>query len=57
VTTHVGVMILFAACVAAVFGTLYRDQPRDQVQLAARIFTGLVIGAYAIGWLMYLGFG
>lgn len=56
-TTHVGIMILFAACVAAVFGALYRDAPRDQLQLAARIFTGLVLGAYVLGWLMYAGFG
>jgi Na+/H+-dicarboxylate symporter len=57
VTTHFGIMILFAACVGVVFGMLYRDAPRDQFQLAARIFIGLVLGAYAIGWLMYLGFG
>ena len=28
-TTHLGVMILFAACVSAVFGTLMREAPRD----------------------------
>ncbi len=56
-TTHLGVMILFAACVSVVFGTLMRDQPRDQLVLGGRIFTALVIGAYAIGWLMYLVYG
>jgi hypothetical protein len=55
-TTHLGVMVLFAACVSAVFGTLLRDQPRDQLQLGGRIFLGLVVGAYALGWLMYLAF-
>jgi hypothetical protein len=55
-TTHLGVMILFAACVAAVFGTLLRDDPGDQVRMAGRVFTALVVGAYGLGWLMYLVF-
>ena len=55
-TTHLGVMILFAACVAAVFGALLRETPREEIRLAARIFTALVFGAYALGWVMYLAF-
>ena len=55
-TSHLGVMILFAACVSAVFGTLLRDTPRDQLNLAARIFGVLVVGAYAAGWLLYFLF-
>jgi len=51
--THLGMMCLFAACVAAVFAALLRDERRDQVRLAVRVFGGLVLGAYAIGWLMY----
>ncbi|HEY6357691.1 MAG TPA: hypothetical protein VIX35_05580 [Vicinamibacterales bacterium] len=51
--THLGMMCLFAACVATVFAVLLRDERRDQVRLAARVFGGLVLGAYAIGWLMY----
>ncbi len=51
--THLGMMCLFAACLAAVFATLLRDERRDQVRLAVRVFGGLVLGAYAIGWLMY----
>ena len=49
-------MILFAACVSVVFGTLLRDRPADQMRLGGRIFGALVIGAYAVGWLLYLGF-
>jgi Ca2+/H+ antiporter len=55
-TSHLGVMILFAACVSIVFGTLLRHEPRDQVRLGTRIFAVLVLGAYAVGWLMYLLF-
>jgi hypothetical protein len=54
VTTHLGVMILFAACVSVVFATLGRDDRMAQVRLASRIFAGLVIGAWAVGWIMHL---
>ncbi len=52
--THFGVMVLFAACVSIVFGTLLRTETRDQVRLAGRIFGALVAGAVALGWLMLL---
>ena len=53
-TSHLGFMILFAACVSAVFGTLLRDDLRDELRLALRLFGALVVGAYAVGWLMYV---
>ena len=55
-TTHLGIMMLFAACVAVVFGALQRDAVRDQLLLAGRLFGVLVIGAYAAGWIMYWAF-
>jgi hypothetical protein len=53
-TTHLGVMILFAACVSTVFATIARDEPREQARMGARIFVGLVASAYALGWLLYV---
>ena len=55
-TTHLGVLILFAACVSVVFGTLLRDGVRNEMQLASRIFASLVGGAYVLGWILYLAF-
>lgn len=55
-TSHLGVMMLFAACVSAVFGTLLREAPRDELRLALRVFVGLVGSAYIAGWIMYLAF-
>lgn len=55
-TSHLGVLILFAACVSLVFGTLLRQESRDQMGLAARIFGTLVAGAYVAGWIMYVVF-
>jgi hypothetical protein len=56
-TSHLGLMLLFAGCVSAVFGTLLRDVPRDQGRLGLRIFLALAGGAYLLGWIMYLVFG
>jgi len=55
-TSHLGVMLLFAACVSIVFGTLLRNEPRDQIRMGLRIFLALAVGAYALSWLMFLAF-
>jgi hypothetical protein len=51
-TTHFSVLVLFAASVAIVFGTLGRDEGRAQRALGVRVFSSLVAGAYLVGWLM-----
>jgi hypothetical protein len=56
-TTHLGVLILFAACVSMVFGTLLREGIRHELRLASRIFASLVGGAYVLGWILYFTFG
>ena len=56
ITSHLGLMIVFSACVAAVFGALMRDDAREQLRLAGRMFAGFVLGAYALGWIMYFAF-
>ncbi|HSG01234.1 MAG TPA: hypothetical protein VLA20_08880 [Vicinamibacterales bacterium] len=55
-TTHFGVMLLYAAAISVVFGTLLRDDVPSQLRLGARIFIGLMAGAYLVGWLLYLAF-
>jgi len=55
-TSHVGFMVLFAACVAAVFATLLRDELREQLRFGGRVFGALVVGAYLLGWIMYAAF-
>lgn len=52
-TSHLLLMVLFAALVSVVFAALMRDAPREQAKLAARIFGGFVLTAVALGWLMY----
>jgi hypothetical protein len=53
VTTHVGLMVVFALFVSVVFATLMRDEPREQIGLGARLFAGFVGAGIAIGWLIY----
>ncbi len=55
-TSHLGLLVVFAGCVGAVFGALMRDAPRDQFKLALRVFGAFVVSAYVAGWLMYAVF-
>lgn len=52
-TSHLGLLVLFAFFVALVFATIAHDQPRDQFQYGARIFGGFVGAGLVLGWLMY----
>jgi hypothetical protein len=52
-TSHFGLMVLFALFVSIVFAVLMRDTPRDQVRLGAQLFGGFVLGGVLAGWLLY----
>jgi hypothetical protein len=51
--SHLLLLSLFAAGVAAVFATLIRDEPSAQIRLGLLIAAGFVGVAVALGWLMY----
>ena len=52
-TTHVGLMVVFALMVSIVFATLMRDDPAQQLRFGARLFAGFVGAGLVIGWLLY----
>lgn len=52
-TSHLGLMILFAVFVSIVFATLMRDTANEQVLFGLRLFAGFVAAALVMGWLMY----
>jgi len=56
-TSHLGVMILFAALVAPVFAALHRDDQASGIRFAVRLFAALVGGAFLFGWGLYFAFG
>ena len=42
-TSHLGLMVIFALFVSVVFAVLTRDDPKEQITFGARL----------IGWLLY----
>ena len=52
-TTHVGLMVVFAVFVSTVFATLMRDEPREQIRFGMRLFAGFVGAGLLLGWLLY----
>lgn len=52
-TTHLGLMVVFAALVSTVFATLMRDEPSEQLRFGARLVAGFIGTGIAVGWLLY----
>jgi hypothetical protein len=52
-TTHVGLMVLFAFFVSLVFAVIARDDPRDQFVLGLKYFGAFVLAGLVLGWLMF----
>lgn len=53
-TSHVGLMALFALFVSVVFATLQRDFVREQIPYAARLFVAFMGVGVLVGWVLYL---
>ena len=51
-TSHFGLMIVFAFFVSLVFATIQKDTVADQVKLAARMFATFLGSAIVLGWVM-----
>ena len=51
--SHFVLLVIFSLCVSTVFAALMREEMREQITLAAKMFAGLVAAAIVIGWLMY----
>ena len=53
-TSHFGLMLLFAFFVSVIFATITKDTPREQLQLGAKMFATFIGAAIALGWLLRL---
>lgn len=51
-TSHFGLMALFAFFVSLIFATIAKDTPADQAKLGAKMFATFMAAAIAIGWAM-----
>ena len=53
-TSHLGLMLLFAFFVSLIFSTIAKDTPVEQVRLGVRMFATFIVAAIALGWVMRL---
>jgi hypothetical protein len=51
-TSHLGLMIVFAFFVSLIFATIAKDTPAEQARLGAKMFGMFIGAAIALGWLM-----
>jgi len=51
-TSHFGLMIVFAFFVSLVFATIAKDHPADQLKAGARMFGSFIAAAIVLGWVM-----
>lgn len=52
-TSHLLLLVLFAALVSSVFAALSRDEPRAQLRAGSLMFGGFVVAALVLSWLTY----
>lgn len=52
-TSHILLIVIFAAFASLIFAVLMRDDPREQLRLGTSLFLGFVGSAIVMGWLMY----
>lgn len=52
-TSHLGLMLVFALFVSIVFAVLMRDDPAAQLRFGVRLFGGMVGGGLLAAWLLY----
>ena len=52
-TSHFGLMVVFALFVAVAFATLLHEQPHEQLKFGARVFGAFVAGGLLLGWVLY----
>jgi hypothetical protein len=53
-TTHFGLLLLFAAFVSLVFAVIAKDSPSEQAKLGLSLLGSFVGAAFVLGWLMRL---
>jgi hypothetical protein len=51
-TSHAGLMIVFAFFVSLVFAVIAKDQPAEQVKAGAKMFGSFIAAALVLGWVM-----
>lgn len=51
-TSHFGLMLVFAFFVSLVFATITKEGPKEQAMLGAKMFATFIAAAIIFGWVM-----
>ena len=51
-TSHFGLMIVFAFFVSVVFATITKDTPKEQLMLGAKMLGMFIGAAIVLGWVL-----
>jgi hypothetical protein len=51
-TSHFGLMVVFAFFVSVVFATITKDTPMEQLRLGAKMFGAFIGAAIVLGWIL-----
>lgn len=51
-TSHFGLLLLFAAFVSLIFAVIAKDSPKEQARLGLSLLGSFVGAALVLGWLM-----
>lgn len=51
-TSHFGLMAVFALFVATIFATIAKDTPKEQARFGLKLFGGFVGTGVVLGWVM-----
>ena len=51
-TSHFGLMLVFAFFVSLVFATIAKETPAEQARLGAKMFGTFIGAAIVLGWVM-----
>jgi hypothetical protein len=51
--SHLLLLATFAFFVSLVFAVLSKDTAADQLRFGGMLFTGFIVAALVLGWLMY----
>jgi hypothetical protein len=53
-TSHFGLMVVFALFTSVIFAVLMRDDTREQLRFGARLLGGFIGAAIVLSWLLYV---
>jgi hypothetical protein len=50
--SHLGLLVVFAGSVSAVFAVLTTDEPSEQIRTGARMFGGFLLAGLGFSWVL-----